>query len=463
MYTARYSDGQSTIIQKALSFGVVVFEPGDDLSGWSASYRRAMDTIIAAPGVDFAFRISLKEKCLKRELFVMTSERREEHVEALAGSFLRLNALVDESAKVCLEKNQHDELAGYFPKLRYWVRNVAHPYNDCHLMCDFRILPLLDRLFDVALQRGWDLAVQFNVRRYQLTDEDVRSIRKNLVHINSESGLPHRLIDLQRSLAGKAEQVQFLIDQFVGFEGLESKDFMSEQIAEEFAAKFGRFGFPCSLLEDSAGDVDELLWTGFHSSLFEESTPMDKLADASTKNEIEQLLWWQPSESWAGESLSNTRVGYERDRDFLKRIELKLGDLERALHTRNLAPSECSEFKKALSISRADPPFALVKTRQILEGIVQRVYRDRKRDQPAKPLYNMIDELLEDGRIFPRRIASYLHTLRVLGNLVAHGGPPKGAQSADNNLSETDVELTLLMTLNLVEWYLFEYCVSDCA
>ena len=74
----------------------------------------------------------------------------------------------------------------------------------------------------------------------------------------------------------------------------------------------------------------------------------------------------------------------------------------------------------------------------------------------------MIDELLEDSHVFPRRIASYLHTLRVLGNLVAHGGPAKVEGSADNSsLSESDVELTLLMTLNLVEWYLSEYPHSD--
>jgi hypothetical protein len=90
---------------------------------------------------------------------------------------------------------------------------------------------------------------------------------------------------------------------------------------------------------------------------------------------------------------------------------------------------------------------------------VQRVYRDRKEGQPVKPLFNMIDELLDDGRIFPRRIASYLHTLRVLGNLVAHGGPGKVDDSS--SLSESDVELTLLMTLNLVEWYLSEYAPGD--
>jgi hypothetical protein len=376
-------------------------------------------------------------------------------LQPLAGNFLRLNALVDESVKLCLDQNQHDDLAGSFPKLHCWVRNAAYPHSDCQLICDFRLFPLLDRLFEVALRRGWDMSVQFNVRRYRPTADDTRSLRKNLVHIES-CGLPQRLTDLQRSLVGRIDQARFLVDQFVGFGNAQARETLSEQIAEEFATRFGRFGFPCASLEDSG--VDEQLSMGFHSSLFLEATPMDKAAEAAAPDELGQLLGWQPLESWAGQLLSNTQIGYERDRDFLKGIELKLGDLERAVQTRNLAMEECSEFKKALSISRADPPFALVKTRQILEGIVQRVYRDRKRGQPGKPLFNMIDELLADGHVFPRRIASYLHTLRVLGNIVAHGGPAKVEGSPDHNaLSQTDVELTLLMTLNLVEWYLFEY------
>lgn len=459
MYTARYSDGQTAIVQMALGFGVVVFDAVDDSSSWAANYRQAMAALIAAPGVDFAFRISVKDRCLKRDLFLMTSAAREENLQALAGSFLRLNALVDDSVKLCSDQNQHDELAGSFPKLHCWVRNAAYPHNDCQLICDFRLFPLLERLFDVALQRSWDVSVQFNVRRYQPTAEDTRSLRKNLVRIDSERGLPGRLTDQQRRLVGKMDEARFLIDQFVGFGNAQAKDTLSEQIAEEFAAKFGRFGFPCTFLEDPTA-VDELLSTGFHASLVEEPTPVEIAAAASALDEIEQLLYWQPSESWAGKSLSNTHIGYERDRDFLKRIELKLGDLERALQTRNLAMAECSEFKKAISISRADPTFALVKTRQILEGIVQRVYKDRKTGQPAKPLFNMIDELLEDGRVFPRRIGSYLHTLRVMGNLVAHPGKAAGSTEY-NSLSETDVELTLMMTLNLVEWYLSEYCLSD--
>lgn len=458
MYTARYNDGQTAIVQTALRFGVVVFDSAEDASSWSAHYCKAMDALIWTSALDFAFRISLSEKRLQRELIIMTSDAREEHLQALAAGFLRLNALVDDSVELCVDQEQHDELAGSFPKLHCWVRNAAFAHNDCQLICDFRLFPLLDRFFDLALQRGWDVSVQFNVHRYQPTAEDTRSLRKNLVHIEAENCLPARLTELQRRLVGKIDQARFLVDQFVGYGNAQAKEILSEQIAEEFATQFGRFGFPCAFLEDAADGVNEQLSTGFHSSLFQEMTAMDKAAEAAATVEIQQLLCWQPSQSSAGQLLSNTHLGYERDHDFLKRIELKLGDLERAVQTQNLAMAECSELKKALSISRADPPFALVKTRQILEGIVQRVYSDRKPGQPGKPLFNMIDELLEDGRVFPRKIGSYLHTLRVLGNLVAHGGPAKVEASANqSSLSETDVEVTLLMTLNLVEWYLFEY------
>lgn len=459
MYTARYSDERTSIVQTALSFGRLVFDSVDDSSGWAASYRKAINALVSTPAVDFAYRISLKDSCLKRELFLMTSAAREEDLQPLAGSFLRLNAIVDESVKLCFEQSQHDELAGSFPKLHCWVRNSAYPHNNCQLICNFRLFSLLERLFNVAIQRDWNVAFQFNVRRYQPTAEDSRALKKNLVCIESERGLPPRLTELQRRLVENAGEARFLMDQFIGFGNAQARDTLTEQIAEEFTAKFAWFDFACTYQEEP---VDELLATGFHSSWVQESTPLEIGAAAATPEEIEQLLYWQPLESGAGQSLSNTHIGYERERDFLKRIELKLGDLERALQTQNLATAECSELKKAVNISRADPPFALVKTRQILEGIVQRVYEDRQPGKPIKPLFNMIDELLEDGHVFPRKIASYLHTLRVLGNLVAHGEPAKVEGSTEySSLTENDVELTLLMTLNLVEWYLSEYPLAN--
>ncbi|HSS21157.1 MAG TPA: DUF4145 domain-containing protein [Pyrinomonadaceae bacterium] len=456
MYTARYSDGETTIVQTVLSFETVVFDSADQPTSWTAQFRKAIDALVSTPDVDFSLRIDLHDKQLKRELFISTSQDHAEQLEMLAARFLRLNSLVEESVKLCANQAQHDALVGGFPKLHSWLRSRDHVHDDCQLICDFRLFPLLEHLFDQALQRSWDFSVQFNARRYLSTADDVRALRKNLAHIDAARDFPSPLRDLQHRMVNRLDRTRFLVDEFVGFGTPDVRVVLGNQIVEEFAATFGRFGFPAALLPDSH-NVSEQLATGFHSSLFDDAKPTDKAACAATPEEIQALLSWKPAETSVGSLLLNTHVGHEHEQDFLKRIEVKLEDLERVLQSRNLALDECAEFKKALGISRADPPFALVKTRQILEGIVQRVYQDRKEGQPIKPLYNMIDELLDDGRVFPRRIASYLHTLRVLGNLVAHGGPARAQDAGGNELSESDVELTLLMTLNLVEWYLSEY------
>ena len=449
-------------MQTALRFGVVVFDPADadPQAGWLAAYRTAIHALTSTPGMDFAFRISLRERKLERALFIMASEARVEDLKTVAGRLLKLNVMSEGSVQFCADREQHDELAASFPMLRYWAQNETHMINDCQLACNFRLFPQLEWLFDSALHRDWNVSVQFNIRRYQPTDEDLRFLRKNLVRINSANCLPERVAALQRRITQQLEGAQFLLDQFIGFETAAARDFILERISDDFAADHGRLGFPCPLIEDSTDSFAELITTGIHSAVVQESEPMAKATSASTRDEIERVLRWQPPETHGAQQLANTIRVSATERDYLRRIESKLQSIELALQTRNVATGECAELKKALSISRADPPFALVKTRQILEGIVERVYRDRKEGQPVKPLFNMIDELTEDRKVFPRKIATYLHTLRVLGNLVAHGGPAKVEGPDDYKaVSETDVEITLLMTLNLVEWYLFEYTV----
>lgn len=104
-----------------------------------------------------------------------------------------------------------------------------------------------------------------------------------------------------------------------------------------------------------------------------------------------------------------------------------------------------------MQISRSDPPFALAKARQIVEGVVQALYLERRPGRP-KPLLDMIEDLRGSDPTIPRKITSYLQTLRVLGNLSVHARPGDHGPA-----SAADVELGLLMTLQSVEWYLLEY------
>jgi hypothetical protein len=141
----------------------------------------------------------------------------------------------------------------------------------------------------------------------------------------------------------------------------------------------------------------------------------------------------------------------------LIRIEHRLRRIEQELVRRGRTGSECDDLRKAMEISRHDPAFALVKARQILEKLVRRLYRQHRPNGPDKPLlFDMIRDLAGHANraaVLPRHIANYLDTIRVLGNLEAHKDAD-GASSAA--VSESDVELSLLMTLNILEWYLLE-------
>jgi hypothetical protein len=51
--------------------------------------------------------------------------------------------------------------------------------------------------------------------------------------------------------------------------------------------------------------------------------------------------------------------------------------------------------------------------------------------------------------IFPRAIKTYLHTVRILGNIVIH--------KTGDELKPIDIEITLLALLQIVAWYVLEY------
>src|SRR5436190_123587 len=106
-------------------------------------------------------------------------------------------------------------------------------------------------------------------------------------------------------------------------------------------------------------------------------------------------------------------------------------------------------------------PLALVKARQILEKIMRRLYRRHRPTLPQKALlFEMIRDLTGQANrpaVLPRRIGHYLETIRVLGNLEVHADSAQGQGASASALSQDDVELSLLMMVNVIEWYLLEH------
>ena len=136
--------------------------------------------------------------------------------------------------------------------------------------------------------------------------------------------------------------------------------------------------------------------------------------------------------------------------DFLALIEQRLGALEARLDL--IADRQLTtEVKRTIAIARVDLPFALAKARYVLELIVRDIYRREHPDAKPKPLFNMIEDLCAQKGLFSAKIATDIHYIRINGNLIVH------AQDEPVAITDRQVEVIVLMTINLVEWYLTDY------
>ena len=136
--------------------------------------------------------------------------------------------------------------------------------------------------------------------------------------------------------------------------------------------------------------------------------------------------------------------------EFLSLIEQRLAALEasvEALADRRLT----EEVKRAIDIARVDLPFALAKARYVLEMIVHDIYHRERPQAKPKPLFSMIEELCAQEGLFSRKIATDINYIRINGNLIVH------AQDEPVEITDRQVEVIVLVTINLVEWYLTSY------
>jgi hypothetical protein len=456
MYQAHYHGPGFDLVQVALQIRQVVRGPEEKPSKWLSTFRQATRQIVATPSIDCAVRFATKGKRLERTLLITAPEHAEDRVQYLAGVILQLNAVVDGSVLCALNRTQHDEITSQFPKICGRLSIEPVEMNRCWLTHDFRMFSQLELLMAEALHREVEAAWQINARYSQANSEDTRALRKNLVLIESESSIPARVAELQRKIWNHMEASSFLIDELVGFKSESDSRRIQQILGQQFAAGLGKMGFTAPHI-DWEEDMADLLATGFHTSYLAEFEPFQKAAMSASSENLAEWICWQPPIEWDGHLLTNSVVESDHEVEGLRKIETQLGHIEQLLRQNNAAFVEAGELRKALEIYRVDPLFALAKSRQIMEQIVGRVYRDHKPGARTKPLFNMVEELTAKGDLFPRSIATYLHTIRILGNLVVHGGSTEQADHPDKQLGEVDVELTLLMTLRLVEWFLVEY------
>jgi hypothetical protein len=460
VYSARYKDGQKGFAQHIIAVNRAVFEPAMAPVGWWASFRRLARRVVDAPGVDFAIRFSLEQNRLARVLFLLAPEERQAEMEALGAAFLALNAVVEDSVSLPMDRQEHDRIAAALPRFRAKVRqeSATYEHQDIRLFNDFRLIADLPGLIDITLTQGRTFHYQLNARRHRPATDDVRWMKKNLLRINEERRFPMPLKEVQRRVDDRMNGAAFLVQEYIASAEMATCARIGEAVEASFASRYAGSGFAGSMLEN--GEFDDDLAMGVHSAWSSEPAPWEKAAAAASSDELLGLLDWRPADATAAQ-LRNS-VWTDGAVDHLQRIEKQLARIERALGDMSSA-AHCREFRSAIAISRTDRNSSLGKARQILEGVITEIYRQRKAPASKRlPVLNdMIQELLKDKSLFPRKIASYLHTIRTLGNMGVHFDTTE--PSRQSPISDTDVEVSLLMLLQLIEWYLLEYPRAETA
>jgi Domain of unknown function (DUF4145) len=450
VYLASYRGDGGALVQAVACLPFVVFEsPETSSSGWWAQAQSITRQLLEGPPVDFSLRLTTANQRLDRLVMILGPGTRDTDVDDVRRSFDLLNAAVGESVTFPADRDEHDAMTAAFPSQRWRLRTDGCAHGDATLLTDFRLFTLLEDLLQAALAHRWSLGYQINVRRESLRADDRRWLRKNLVRLQDDPSLPHALVAQQGRLAETIEGAAFLVEELVGLETEVAGARAFELVEHAFDRRFGGMGLPAPQFEaEQEGEFAELLALGYHSASSEDSSAIDRMGAAVTADALRPLLDWRPPPAWAS-LIANRVASGERAVDHLMRIEEGLRRVERALGERLASSRECSDLKEALALGRnAHLPSAVSKARAVLERIVQAIYATRHPGQRPPPLFDMIEDLVAVQGLFPGKIRSYLHTLRVVGNIGAH---------ESEQTSEVDVQLVLLMLLELVSWYLLEY------
>ena len=294
MYLARYRNGPTAILQAAFRIEAKLSRLPDFEDGWRERFVRLAGEVVGAGKFDIALRVALREKVLERVLACTADEADQVALERLGRSLEELNGVVPDCVQFCENRKTHDEMLGWFPPARAW--NSSHPYpcRDFLLAQNFRLFSALDRLLAAAVQGRWRFAWQANLRRFRLSPEDERAIRKNLVRVEG-AGLPPKVRDYQREIVAGLGDVRFLIDEFVGCDEGEARQALTKVLEERFRDTVGQNGFASApLVWDGGEQMEELLFSGLHSSLLAKPEPLAKASAGVGEDFAKTLLRWKP-------------------------------------------------------------------------------------------------------------------------------------------------------------------------
>ena len=459
MYCAEFGDAGASVRQLLVRFPQWVDNAGADASDWNVRLREAGVLVSMTPEMDFTIRLLVAADRFDRQVFLNSLGNDESVLETLARHFLRLDDGGQSIVQLCANREDHNAALDALPPTCLAIAAEPMRRDAVTFAHDFRLLSAFGAMGAAALAAKRPICWQGGFHRYEPSAEARRAVQRNRIALEELRGIPVALRDYERSIAGRFGTAKYLLHECVWVDHALAG--AARAIVERtWLDGPGALGLPECTLDAVTDSQREVLRAALHPALFDAPAPLDALSAAVEAATAAATIGWLPPVIWRSGVASNEARLADSTDAYLQRIEGRLTSLEKALAQRSLSTEECAELRKAISISQQDASFALVKARQILERIVRRLYLAHRPSHPPKAtLFDMIRDLTGQANrpaVLPRRIGHYLETIRVLGNLEAHAASREETLPGGTALSRDDVELSLLMMVNVIEWYLLE-------
>jgi hypothetical protein len=461
MYCAEFGDGSTSVRQLLLRFPKWVDAGAAGGGEWNARLREAADLVTMTHELDFSVRLVVAADRFERQIFLNSFRDDPAALETLARHFLRLDDGAQGIVQLCADRQEYDAVQDALPRVCLAVAAEPMRKDGCVFAHDFLLLSAFGTMGAAALAAKSSICWQGAFRGYAPDAEARRVVQRNFIALDDLRGIPPALRDYERAIAGRFGTAAYLLDECLWLDDA-LVDSARTIVARTWHEGPGALGLPVCTLESVPESTRAVLRAAMQPALFAEPSPLEAVSAAVPMATAAATIGWQPPASWRSGAAANTATLPDSTEGYLQRIEARLTALEQALAQRSLTAEECAELRKAIGISQQDASFALVKARQILEKIVKQLYRQHRPTLPQKALlFEMIRDLTGQANrpaVLPRRIGHYLETIRVLGNLEVHvDSAEEGKAASGAALSRDDVELSLLMMVNVIEWYLLEH------
>lgn len=451
MYITNYESPDCVLNQVIINYPKIVIYDDKDKQ-FFINDDNIINYLSTIENASFSLRFSLNEKKLIKTLIILTFNQSTDSIATILSPFVKQNLFMNNSIIFPNSAEEHDIIINDYPKFIY--KNDPHSYifNNSFFLTDFKLYKVFDKILIESINNNIRLDYQINISHKKLSSDSIRDLKKNIIRINEESDIPEKIKDIESYIINKIISSDIIFEEFLSTDTIDNSRHLNALLAKIYKDDNNNefFDAPDFSFTDS-DNYSEMITLGLNSGFNNQNNSIYKEYYFENKNNLFSFFFKGKEYASLLNTLNNVELYKNSEKEYsLKEIEKKLTILENKIDSIS-EKIYCDELKKAISIAKVDPPFSLAKSRNILETIILDIYRKKIDEKKSKPLFNMIEELLTIKDLFPKAISVYLNTIRIMGNLIVH------AQDDKATISEYDIEIILLMTMNLVEWYVLNF------